>query len=221
MALDVPGFDPTLHVSVPVWEDFLDVLEIAHAHILYFRLQAKVGLYYDSRKKSCTFLRALQHTEYVDVVTLLQTSVETCQDQFDDGYLPTHLCLMGLAQRIEWNRHSHIREVLPLRPSHSGLIISAHMSIVQTLVAVVGILVILVTVLVVITVVMCRAQTVALIDPAILIGVMTQHLGAITPVLIAIVASTIRICNAKLANGLVMLPPHAISLRRHSLSPSI
>ena len=49
----------------------------------------------------------------MDVVTLLQTSVETCQDQFDDGYLTTHLHLMGLAQRIEKNRRSHIREVLP------------------------------------------------------------------------------------------------------------
>ena len=81
--------------------------------------------------------------------------------------------------------------------------------------------VILVTVLVVIAVVMCGAQTVALADPAILIGVVTQHLGAVTPVLIAIVVSTIRICNAKLANGLVTLPPHAIPLHRHSLLPSI
>ena len=71
MALAVPGFDPTLHVSALVWEDFLDILGFAHTHILYFRLQAKVGLYYDSRKKSCTFLRAIQHKEYVDVVTLL------------------------------------------------------------------------------------------------------------------------------------------------------
>ena len=113
MALSVPGFDPTLHMSAPVWEDFLDILDFAHAHILYFHLQAKVGLYYDSRKKSCTFLRAIQHTEYVDVVTLLQTSVETFWEQFDDGYLPTHLCLMGLAQRIDRNRRSHVREVLP------------------------------------------------------------------------------------------------------------
>ena len=113
MALAVPGFDPTLHVLAPVWDDFLDILNFVHAHILYFRLQAKVGLYYDSCKKSCTFLRELQHTEYVDVVTLLQTSVETCQDQFHDGYLPTHLCLMGLAQRIEKNCRSRIREDLP------------------------------------------------------------------------------------------------------------
>jgi len=113
MALAVPGFDPTLHAPAPVWEDFMDILDFAHAHLLYFRLQAKVGLYYDSRKKSSTFLRTLQHTEYVDVVLLLQTSVETYLDPYDDGYLPTHLCLMGLALRLEKNRRSHIREVLP------------------------------------------------------------------------------------------------------------
>ncbi len=51
MALAVPGFDPTLHDLALVWEDFLVILDFAHAHILYFRLQAKVGLYYNSRKK--------------------------------------------------------------------------------------------------------------------------------------------------------------------------
>ncbi len=67
MALSVPGFDPTLHVLAPVWEDVLDVLNFGHARILYFRLQAKIGLFYNSCKKSCTFLQVIQHTEYVDV----------------------------------------------------------------------------------------------------------------------------------------------------------
>ena len=57
----------------------------------------------------------------MDVVTLLQTSVETFRDQFDDGYLPTHLCLMGLAQRINRNRCSHIRDVLPCVRHIQGL----------------------------------------------------------------------------------------------------
>jgi hypothetical protein len=28
MALRVPGFDPTLHVASPVWEDYLDVFDL-------------------------------------------------------------------------------------------------------------------------------------------------------------------------------------------------
>jgi hypothetical protein len=83
---------------------------------LYFRLQAKLGLFHDDRTKSCTFLRAIQHTNYVDVVTILQTHVETYMDsmsEYDNGYLPSHLCLVGLAQQIDKNWQSRIRDVLP------------------------------------------------------------------------------------------------------------
>jgi hypothetical protein len=66
-----------------VWEDFLDILDFGHAHLLYFRLQAKIGFFYDFCKKSCTFLPAIQHTKYVDDATLLQMSVETFQDPYD------------------------------------------------------------------------------------------------------------------------------------------
>jgi hypothetical protein len=111
--LSVPGFDLTLHVSAPAWENFLAVLNFCHAHILYFRLQAKIGLFYDSCKKICTFLWAIQHTEYVDVVTPLQTSVETFQDPYDEGYLPTQLCLMGSAQWRDKNWRLHVRKVIP------------------------------------------------------------------------------------------------------------
>jgi hypothetical protein len=55
-------------------------LEFCHAYLLYYRLQAKLGFYHDERQRSCTFLRALQHMDYVDVVTILQTHVETYMD---------------------------------------------------------------------------------------------------------------------------------------------
>ncbi len=47
LALRLLGFDHALHISAPVWEDFLDIFNICHVHILYFCLQAKRGLYYD------------------------------------------------------------------------------------------------------------------------------------------------------------------------------
>jgi hypothetical protein len=75
MALGVPGFDPTLHVTSPVWDNYLDIVDFCHAHILYFWLQAKQGLYYDERIRSTTFLDAVQQTEYVEVVTTLQTNI--------------------------------------------------------------------------------------------------------------------------------------------------
>ncbi|MEY3451188.1 MAG: hypothetical protein RL711_1014 [Bacteroidota bacterium] len=41
MALAVPGFDPAQHVSALVWDDYHDIFDFCHAHVLYFRLQAK------------------------------------------------------------------------------------------------------------------------------------------------------------------------------------
>ena len=59
MALAVSGFDPAQHVLAPVWEDYQDIYDFCHAHVLYFCLQAKRGLYYDERTWSSTFLRAI------------------------------------------------------------------------------------------------------------------------------------------------------------------
>jgi hypothetical protein len=44
MALAVPGFDLAQHVSAPVWEDYQDIYDFCHAHVLYFCLQAKKGI---------------------------------------------------------------------------------------------------------------------------------------------------------------------------------
>jgi hypothetical protein len=41
MALGVPGFNPTLHVASPVWDNYLDIFDFCHARILYFHFQAK------------------------------------------------------------------------------------------------------------------------------------------------------------------------------------
>jgi hypothetical protein len=73
-----------------------------HAHVLYFRLQAKRGLYYDDRTRSSTFLRAIHQPEYIDVITTLQTHIKSYQDM-DMGYLPPSLCMMELATRIDRN----------------------------------------------------------------------------------------------------------------------
>ncbi len=102
MALAVPGFDPAQHISAPVWEDYQDIYDFCHAHVLYFCLQAKRGLYCDDRTCNSTFLRAIQQTEYVEVVTTLQTHIDLYQDM-DMGYLPPNLCMMELANRIDNN----------------------------------------------------------------------------------------------------------------------
>jgi hypothetical protein len=85
----------------------------------------------------------------------------------------------------------------------------------------VRILVVLIVILVVIAVVMQGDLTAALVVPVFRIGAVTPPLGDVTLVLIIIVASTIRICNARHASALVTPPPHAISLHRHYSSPNI
>ena len=109
MALAVPGFDPAQHVSAPVWVDYRDIFDFCHAHVLYFRLQAKRGLYYDDRTRSSTFLRAIQQPEYIEVVTTLQTHIESYQDM-DMGYLPPSLCMMELATRIDRNATARVSQ---------------------------------------------------------------------------------------------------------------
>jgi hypothetical protein len=100
MALGVPGFDPTLHVASPAWDNCLDIFDFCHAHILYFCLQAKQGLYYDERTCSTTCLCAFQQTEYVEEVMMLQMHIDLFQN-LDPGYLPPLLCMMELADRID------------------------------------------------------------------------------------------------------------------------
>jgi hypothetical protein len=109
MALAVPGFDPAQHVSAPVWDDYRDIFDFCHAHVLYFRLQAKRGLYYDDRTRSSTFLRAIQQPEYIEVITTLQTHIESYQDM-DMGYLPPSLCMMELATRIDRNATARVSQ---------------------------------------------------------------------------------------------------------------
>ena len=109
MALAVPGFDPAQHVSVPVWDDYRDIFDFCHAHVLYFCLQAKRGLYYDDRTQSSRFLQAIHQPEYIEVVTTLQTHIESYQDM-DMGYLPPYLCMMKLANRIDRNATARVSQ---------------------------------------------------------------------------------------------------------------
>jgi hypothetical protein len=53
LVLTVPGFDPTILVTIPVWQDD-DIFEVATSFSLYFRLQAKKGVVYNNRTCSTT-----------------------------------------------------------------------------------------------------------------------------------------------------------------------
>ena len=112
LALSVPGFDPTIQVKIPVWVDE-DIFEFALAFLLYFRLQAKHGVVQDDRTHSIAFLNAVNEPAYADAITTLFTCVTNYTSGLDDGYLPAHLCVMGLATQLNANARTRAQAVIP------------------------------------------------------------------------------------------------------------
>ena len=108
LELSVPGFDPAVPNPIPSWTDVSDIFTFAQAYLLYYRLQAKLNFHYDDRTRSGIFLRAIQYTEFTDTVTTLQLHVNSYCKDFDDGYLPPHLCLHGLMTRIHLNSQARL-----------------------------------------------------------------------------------------------------------------
>jgi len=66
-------------------------------------------LYYDDRTRSSTFLRAIHQPEYIEVITTLQTHIESYQDM-NMGYLLPSLCMMELATRIDRNATARVSQ---------------------------------------------------------------------------------------------------------------
>jgi len=111
LELAVPGFDPTVPIQIPSWADANDIFHFAQAYLLYFRLQAKLNFHYDDRTRSGIFLRAIQFSEFADTVTTLQSHVNSFREEFEDGYLPPHLRLHGLATSIHQNSQARLRDI--------------------------------------------------------------------------------------------------------------
>jgi hypothetical protein len=111
MELLVPGFDPTLQISAPVYMGE-GIFDLCLSYILYFCLQVKKGLLYDDRTKSIMFLQAVHDPAYIDVITTLQTHIDTFQSK-DFVYLPPTLCLVGLAAQMNKNTKARVRDIVP------------------------------------------------------------------------------------------------------------
>jgi hypothetical protein len=112
LSLSVLGFDPTLPVIIPTWFDG-GVFEFAHSFHLYYRLQAKKGVLSDDRTQSTTFLNTIQEPLYADVITPLTTCIKNYSLGNEDGYLPPHLCVVGLMLQIYKHAQSRAQTVIP------------------------------------------------------------------------------------------------------------
>ena len=111
MELSIPGFDPTISITIPSLANANDNFHFAQAYLLYFCLQAKLNFHYDNRTRSGIFLRAIQFLEFADTVTTLQSHVNPFRQKFDNGYLPPHLRLHGLATSIHQNLQARVRDI--------------------------------------------------------------------------------------------------------------
>ena len=111
LELSVPGFNHTVPNPIPSWADASDIFTFAQAYLLHFCLHAKLNFHYDDCTRSGIFLWAIQYTESADTVTTLQSHVNSYRKDFDNGYLPPHLRLHGLATSIHQNSQARLRDI--------------------------------------------------------------------------------------------------------------
>ena len=111
LELFVPGFDPTIPIAQPIWTSDSSILDFCQSHMLYFHLQAKKNMFFLSRDCTTIFLRAVTPSEYADVVTNLQTSVDAYRHPDNDGILPDHLQLDDIAMLIHNNAKHCVRDL--------------------------------------------------------------------------------------------------------------
>jgi hypothetical protein len=111
LELAVPGFKSMNPVQVPTWTSQTDVLSFCHAHLLYFRLQAKHNMFFSARTQTNMFLRNIQPSEFADVVTTLQSQVNAYLSDDDEGFLPANLCINGIATAIYMNASARVRDI--------------------------------------------------------------------------------------------------------------
>jgi hypothetical protein len=110
LELSVSGFDPTVPIAQPQWKRDSITLNFCQGHLLYFRLQAKKGVFFMSRDHTNIFLRAVASSEYADVVTTIQTSVDTYRHPDDDGHLPDQFRLSEIAMLVHNNAKHRLCE---------------------------------------------------------------------------------------------------------------
>jgi hypothetical protein len=111
MELAVLGFKSTNLVQVPSWTAALELLSFCREHLLYFCLQSKHNMFFSSRTQTNIFLRNIQLSKYANLVTTLQSHINAyiCED--DDGYLPTNLCINGIATLIHMNAAACVHDI--------------------------------------------------------------------------------------------------------------
>jgi hypothetical protein len=88
LELTVPMFDPTVPLQQPSWDHNIDILEFGWRHKLYFRLQAKKQIFFNTRDSMTMFLKAVASSRYADIVTTLRSNVDSYRHPNEEYFLP-------------------------------------------------------------------------------------------------------------------------------------
>ncbi len=91
LTLAVPGFDPAIPVRLPIWSNDDDLTLHCHSPFTIASTQKRVYTMMIGHK-NIAFLQAITEPAY--------TNVSNYYALEDDEYLPSHLCIMGLAMQL-------------------------------------------------------------------------------------------------------------------------
>jgi len=89
----------------------VDIFSFAQEYLLFIRLHAKLNFHYNDWTRSGLFLCTVQSSQFADTITLLQSHINSYQEEFEDGYLPPNLRLHGLATSLSQNALCRIRDI--------------------------------------------------------------------------------------------------------------
>jgi hypothetical protein len=111
LELPVPGFDPTVPLQQPRWDRDVNILDFGQRHELYFRLQAKKQVYFTTRNRMTMFLKAVASSDYANIVTTLQSNVDSYHHPDEEYFLPQHFGLTNIATLIHNNAKERVHDL--------------------------------------------------------------------------------------------------------------
>ncbi len=111
LELTVPAFDPTVPLEAPGWDHDADILDFSRRYELYFRLQAKKQVYFNTRDRTTMFLKAIASTTYANIATSLQSNINSYRHPDDEYFLPQNYHLTNIAMLIHTHTKSQARDL--------------------------------------------------------------------------------------------------------------
>ena len=66
------------------------------------------------------FLKVIASSEYADIVSTMQSNVDSYRHEDDEYFLPQHFCVTSIAMSIHNNAKARVRDIGQRRINHVG-----------------------------------------------------------------------------------------------------